>query len=227
MATVRAVKAISKADTVLRDGIWKDADEKLWKHKEAGGFVTVPKTMPYIARLMDETAKNTPLSPTYQALWSFTWSNDGFVKLGKIRDIAYAAGFNGERGIRTLRGRLKKLVALGFIRMQASGGQESGMIYIPNPHQVIIDHMATDTPVFRKETYTSFLQRAIEIGCKDVKELIAKADEAEAEEEEAEPETPPVRRRPLKKTGFKAVLDKPVSSIKKPVRRPKRRPASE
>jgi hypothetical protein len=168
----RKSKSISSSETLLRDSLWKDADERLWKHKQAGGFFTLPKTMPYIARLMDEAEKNTPISSTYIALWSFTWNNDGFVKLGKILDIVYAAGFRGERGIRTLKDRLKRLERLGFIEMRKTGGEQLGYVYIPNPHKVIIDAMRSDEPLFRQESYSTFIARALEIGSKDVKALL-------------------------------------------------------
>jgi hypothetical protein len=170
--TKRKSKSIADSETMLRDSLWKDAEDRLWKHKEAAGFFTVPKTMPYIARLMDEAEKNTPVSATYIALWSFTWSNDGFVKLGKILDIVYAAGFNGERGIRTLKDRLNRLEKLGFIETRKTGGEQLGYVYIPNPHKVIIDAMRSDKPPFRHETYSSFLARALDIGSKDVKAFL-------------------------------------------------------
>jgi hypothetical protein len=209
--TKRKSQSIANSEVILRDSLWKDAAERLWKHKQAGGFFTVPKTMPYIARLMDETAKNTPISSTYIALWSFTWSNDGFLKLGKILDIVYAAGFNGERGIRTLKDRLKRLEKLGFIEMRKTGGEQLGFVYIPNPHKVIIDAMRTDKPPFRQETYSSFIARALEIGSKDVKAFLE--DEGDNTEEDddtvarkADPvpprkpaATPKRRRRPLRR----------------------------
>lgn len=169
MIIVRKKKSIPNTEITLRDSLWGDASSRLWDHKKSGGFFTVPKTMPYISRLMDETSKNTPLSSTYSALWSFTWSNDGFVKFGKILDIVYAAGFNGERGIRTLKDRLKKLEKLGFIEIIKTGGDQLGFVYIPNPHKVIIDAMNSDNPPFRTETYSSFISRALDVGAKDVK----------------------------------------------------------
>lgn len=211
--TKRKSKSIADSETMLRNSLWKDADERLWKHKQAGGFFTVPKTMPYIARLMDETAKNTPVSSTYIALWSFTWSNDGFVKLGKILDIVYAAGFNGERGIRTLKDRLKRLEKLGFIEMRKTGGDQLGYVYIPNPHKVIIDAMRSDKPPFRPETYSSFLARALEIGSKDVKALLEDEGDDADEDEDAiasKPESAPPKK---------------LTTTKRP-RRPLRRPAS-
>jgi hypothetical protein len=166
--------------------------------------------MPYIARLMDETAKNTPISSSI-ALWSFTWSNDGFVKLGKILDIVYAAGFNGERGIRTLKDRLKRLEKLGFIEMRKTGGEQLGFVYIPNPHKVIIDAMRSDKPPFRQETYSSFIARALEIGSNDVKAFLDEGEHTEEDDDTVARKADPVppkkpaaapkrRRRPLRRT---------------------------
>jgi hypothetical protein len=216
MVIKRKSRSIADSEALLRDSLWKDADDRLWKHKEAGGFFTVPKTMPYIARLMDETAKNTPISSTYMALWSFTWSNDGFVKLGKILDIVYAAGFNGERGIRTLRDRLTRLEKLGFIELRKTGGDQLGYVYIPNPHKIIIDAMRSETPPFRQETYSSFIARALEIGAKDVKAFLEdKGDDGdEADDDAVAGEPEPAS--PKKKT---------TTATKRP-RRPARRPTA-
>lgn len=61
-------KAIVDNENALRDTLWSDAPDRLWAHKTSGGFVTTPKTMPYVCRILDEMSKDHPLASTYEAL---------------------------------------------------------------------------------------------------------------------------------------------------------------
>jgi hypothetical protein len=184
-AKSRHQKAIQENENELRDSLWTKADELCWKHKEYGGFVTIPKTMPYICRILDEMSKNFPLSSTYQALWSFTWSNNAFIKLNKISDIAYAASFTGQRGQRTLHDRMKRLERIGFIETKPSGGEKFGFVFIPNPHALIMElrnaKQTANAPkplreraaLLQEASLNAFLARAIEIKCKDVISMLS------------------------------------------------------
>ena len=71
--------------------------------------------MPHIVLMLNQMSeKGKPLGDIYQILWTYTWNNNEFVRLGNIEDLAFVAGFKGERGVRTLRDRLR---ALGEIRI--------------------------------------------------------------------------------------------------------------
>lgn len=174
---------IAENELALRDSLWSDAEAKSWRRKEHGGFITLPKTLPFLARAMNEMSKNFPVSDAYLALWAFTWDNS-FVRLKSLEDIAFAAGFTGQRGVRTLQDRLKRLAALGFIELKASGANKMAFAYLPNPHEVLFRlHDARTSSVADPElkalaaplqdaTWNAFLARAQEIGCKDVKQLL-------------------------------------------------------
>jgi len=177
--------AIVDSENELRDTLWPNAHARLWAHKTGGGFVTTPKTMPYICRILDEMSKDYPLGTTYQALWSYTWGNNAFLRFNKPDDVAFAAGFSGQRGRRTLLERMKRLQMLGFIEVQPSGNEPFGFIFLPNPHQVLIDHQRAigealppmapkglSTHVVQA-SYNAFIARALDIGCKDVKAILA------------------------------------------------------
>ena len=171
---------IAENELALRDSLWPDAEARSWRRKEHGGFITVPKTFPFLARAMDEMSKNFPVSDAYLALWAFTWDNS-FVRLKNLEDIAFAAGFTGQRGVRTLQDRLKRLDALGFIELKASGSNRMAFAYLPNPHEVLFSLRDAQTlPTAEAErkhlaaslqdaTWNAFLARAQEIGCKDVR----------------------------------------------------------
>jgi hypothetical protein len=86
------------------------------------GFTTLPRTMPIILSIMDDLANGHPVSTTYLELWCRVF-DEGFVTLSKPREMAFHAGFTGQRGERTWRARIKILADLGFIdvRPGASG----------------------------------------------------------------------------------------------------------
>lgn len=186
MATVRASRAIANSELSLRNSLWPDAPERLWDRTANGGFMTLPKTFPLVARIMDDLSKGFPLSTTYLALWSATWDN-AFVRLNRPSDLAFAAGFSGERAERTWTDRMKRLEALGFIETKPSGAAKMGFAFIPNPHEVIfLLHRAKSDPSAPVElrklaaglaegTFNAFVERALEIGCNDVKAMLAAA----------------------------------------------------
>ncbi len=202
-------KAIADSENKLRDTLWPDAPERLWAHKASGGFVTTPKTMPYVCRILDEMSKDHPLGPTYEALWSYTWGNNAFLRFNKPDDVTYAAGFSGQRGRRTLHERMRRLELLGFIETQPNGNEPLGFIFLPNPHVVLFAHQAGKgaplpdpapkglTTHIVTASWNAFVARALDLGCKDVKQLLA-------------PPPPPPPPLPLKAVG----AAKPGSSAK-------------
>jgi hypothetical protein len=170
-ATVRERKKAGESDIDLRNSMWPDAEQRMWPRKGNQGFTTIPKTMPLILRIMDEMSKNHPLSSTYLALWCRTWDN-GFVRLHKVEDMAFAAGFSGQRGERTWRDRLKRLAELGFVELQAGANGRLAYAFLPNPHAVILQHRDARTPGLSEATYNTFLERALDMGAKDMQSLL-------------------------------------------------------
>ena len=193
MPAPTARRSIAEAEMDLRDSMWPDADERLWHRKAYGGFITIPKTLPLLGRLMDEMSKNFPVSETYKALWCWTWDNNAFVRLNKMDELAFAAGFNGQRGLRTLQDRLKRLETLGFVELKAAGNNKMAFAFLPNPHVIIFKHFdALKSPTastadkrlaqgLQEATFNAFLARAQELGCNDVKAVLdARAGRATA-----------------------------------------------
>lgn len=179
MATTTRGRAIRERDIQLRDSLYPGAAERLWDRQRFHGFATIPKTMPYICRILDEMSKGAPLASTYLALWCATWDN-AFVKLTRLPDLAFSAGFSGQRGSRTFQDRLKRLADLGFAEIQPSGSHVFGLVFLPNPHIVIMRHheaklRGTDAAAklkasgMQEATFNAFLERAQEIDATDVK----------------------------------------------------------
>jgi len=185
MPTLR-VRSTRNKDIELRDSLWPDAAERLWDRQKFSGYTTIPKTMPLVMRALDElSAKGQPLGEAYLALWCSTWDN-GFVRLGRAPDLAYAAGFTGQRGLRTFQERLRRLEDLGFVEIRPSGGQAFGLAFIPNPHVVLLRLWAlkqaggADAKVrlrlegLQEGTFNAILERASDVGCNDVASELAR-----------------------------------------------------
>jgi hypothetical protein len=183
MAIVRARRAIAGTELALRNTLWPDAATRAWDRTIYGGFTTLPKTLPMICRIMDDLSKGFPLSSTYIALWCATWDN-AFVRLGRSADLAFASGFSGERAERTWTDRMRRLEGAGFVEIKPSGASKMGFAFIPNPHGVIFQLRAAKTdpsaPPERKAlaggltegAFNAFIERALELGCNDVKAIL-------------------------------------------------------
>jgi hypothetical protein len=103
------------------------------------GYTTVPRTMPLLMRALDELSKGKSLGATYFALWCATWDN-GFVRLGRSPDLAYASGFIGSRGARGWQERVKLLEAFGFVEIRPTGDQKLGFAFLPIPMSCFCDY---------------------------------------------------------------------------------------
>lgn len=205
MATIKG-KAIRTRDVELRDTFWPDADERIWDRNRYDGYATVPKTLPILMRAMDELSKGKPLGSTYFALWCATWDN-GFVRLGRSPDLAYASGFTGPRGVRGWQERMKILESYGFVEIRETADQKFGLAFLPNPNIVLLQLWARKkkndkgplTPAglagLQDATMSAFIERAIDVGANDVVKEHARLNkflrgETEEEETAAKPKRP-------------------------------------
>jgi hypothetical protein len=159
-------------DIALRDSLFPGAANRLWQHQAHGGFVSIPKTLPFIARILDEITKGAPVGKVYSVLWTFVWSNDAFVKMGRARDIAYACGFTGARGVRTLNDRLAVLRDLGMIEAAPGADGDISFVYIPSPHYSLLKLWVDKKHKIQDRSFNAFRERATNMGARDVKEML-------------------------------------------------------
>src|SRR4051794_4680102 len=95
-------KKIAQRQPELRQRLWPNiTDSYIWRRQHHHGFTTIPRTIPLILSIMDDLA-GTPVSMAYLELWGRAF-DEGFVTLSKPREIAFHAGFDGQRGERTWR----------------------------------------------------------------------------------------------------------------------------
>lgn len=155
--------AMAKRQLELRQSLWPEVtDDWLWSRHTHDGFTSLPKGMPLILTIMDDLSKGQPVSSTYLELWCRTF-DESFVTLSKPRDMAFHAGFDGQRAERTWRARLDILSKLHFIELKegASGPASYALIY--DPYKIIKWHVDNKTPGVRHDKYNALLERAAEI----------------------------------------------------------------
>jgi hypothetical protein len=159
--------SIGQKQLALRNKLWPSIkDEKLWLRKTKTGFTTVPRTMPLIMEIMDAMSKGKPVSTTYLDLWCRAY-DECFVTLNKHREMAFHAGYSGERAEQTWSNRISILSKLGFIDVKSGPSGPLSYALIFNPYQVIQQHHDKRTTGMREDLYNTLLQRSIEIGADD------------------------------------------------------------
>ena len=123
--------------------------------------------MPLMMSIMDDLAEGQPVSMTYLELWCRAF-DECFVTLSKPREMAFHAGFTGQRAERTWRARMKILSDLGFIDIKEgpSGPMSYALIY--NPYLVIRRLHAAKTFGVREDKYNALMERAGEISANDL-----------------------------------------------------------
>lgn len=174
MATKKELSAIAKKQLAVREQLWPGLGYCLWDRNAHKGFTTIPKTMPLIMKIMDEMTKGAPVSSTYLTLWCSTWDNS-YVAIGKSQELAHSSGFGGQRGVHTWTARMKKLQELEFIDIKAGKSGPMSHAIIWNPHLAIRHHYQQKTPGLLEASYTALLERALEVGAKDMTEPFAPA----------------------------------------------------
>jgi hypothetical protein len=157
-------RKITKRQFDLRKRLWPEvADEWLWSRHTHDGFTSMPRCMPLIMSIMDDLAKGQPVSSTYLDLWCRAY-DESFVTLSKPREMAFHAGFDGQRAERTWRGRLMILAELNFISLREGPSGPASYALVFNPYKVVLWHYEKKTPGLLAAKYHALLERASEIG---------------------------------------------------------------
>lgn len=158
---------MSKRTLELRSQLWPDLDESLlWKRTVAKGFTTIPRTFPHMLDIMDDLAgKGTPVSKVYLSLWCRVF-DEGMLELKSYDDMAFEAGFSGQRAITTWKQRMSLLVKLGFILVEKGTRGEFDYVLILNPYPVI--KQLYENNQIQKQKYITLFARTQEVGAIDL-----------------------------------------------------------
>lgn len=170
MTTQKQLSKIQRKREKMLANLWPNHKElDLWHKKNTSGWLTVPRTMPLIMRILDSLApKGKPVSQTYVDLWCRTYE-DSFVIVNKPREMAFHSGFSGERAESTWGSRVKILAELEFLEYK-SGISPIHYILLMNPHRQIEKLHAEGK--LSEQLFNTFQERMIDIGAYDDPEVI-------------------------------------------------------
>lgn len=164
----RRFKKVMEKTTALREKFWPDLSaDDLWNRKEYDGFTSIPRTMPLIMNIIDDLTKAKPASSTYFALWCKAF-DEMYVSLQNAEELAFHAGFTGQRAVRTWQERMKDLADLGFIKVAAGPRGSMSHAAIPNPHFVIRRLHLAKQPGLTEAAYNTLLERGSEVSALDL-----------------------------------------------------------
>lgn len=162
-------KRIAKKITELRTRLWPDLnEEELWSRNLYDEFTTVPRTMPIILNIIDQLSEGSKrTSITYLALWCQAF-DEMYISLQNAPELAFHAGFTGQRAVRTWRERIKVLEEFGFICTAPGTAGPYSHAIIVNPHFVVRRLFAAGTPGLTAASFNALVERAIDISAEDM-----------------------------------------------------------
>jgi len=159
---------VNERQLELRKRLWPDlSNDDLWLRKRSKGFTTIPRTMPLILTIMDALSPGKPLSSVYLDIWCRAF-DECLVVLNKRSEMAFSAGFFGQRAEQTWAGRVKLLADFGFIRIQSGPSGPLSYAVIIDPYKTISRHRIARTEGLTDALHNALCERAAEIGALDL-----------------------------------------------------------
>jgi hypothetical protein len=134
------IKPKTRAATLKREEmrltLWPE--EEAWSGTKTTGWFASPRTLPLLLGLMAQKEISGSKDPTRVYLELLSRHFDGgFIEMAHERDHAYAAGYWGERGLRTWEERMHVLVKAGFIKVKPNGSRPFGFLLLVPPAAVV------------------------------------------------------------------------------------------
>lgn len=212
---------VARQKLALRDSLWPSLDQdKLWDRSKVDGWLSVPRALPLLMKIMDDLSKGKPVSSVYFDLWCRTY-DDSFVIANKNREMAFFSGYTGERAERTWISRMRILEKLGFIDIKEGPNGPISYVLVYNPYRVVQKHV--DDGKVNAASFNALKQRMIEIGAHDLDPVEPKK---EASQNPSSGSFQELLNKPVgsnsRKTQPQQVLGKPV--VGKSASKQKRRP---
>jgi hypothetical protein len=157
-------RKIREQQLKVRAALWPTLDvNRLWSRTTHKGFTTLPRTFPMLMLCIDDMSKGQPLGRVYLDLWCRMF-DESFVSLSRTDEMAYSAGFTGQRAVTMWRERLRRLANLDFIATASGASGDLSYALIFNPYLVLKQHHSKKTPGLTARAYDSLKHRAVEVG---------------------------------------------------------------
>lgn len=201
----RGQAEILKRQVAARTRLWPELKEEMLWARGNEGWVALPRLMPLMMSIMDDlSGKGFPVSRTYLEMWA-RLRDEQFLTLNRPEEMAFHAGFEGQRALRTWKDRVQRLANLGFIDVKPGPVGDLSYAVFYNPYHVIKRaYLAGDV---QERKWQALVIRATEITAFDIDD-IDDAGNLIAQKDEDEPPKPKRRRRRTsqKKADAKSVL---------------------
>lgn len=187
-------RSIQARQLDARRKLWPDLSNDMVWSMDNDGWVALPRLMPLMMSIMDDLAgKGVPVSRTYLELWSRVRIEESFIALNRPEEMAFHAGFEGQRALRTWKDRMRSLADLGFIGVMPGPLGELSYAVIYNPYHVI--KRAYVNKKVHENKWQALTIRANEVSAFDLDDLDEEGniitDDDEDEIEEAPPPVAP------------------------------------
>jgi hypothetical protein len=179
-------RSILQRQLDARRKLWpKLIDEMLWS-MDNEGWVALPRLMPLMLSIMDDlSGKGFPVSRTYLELWSRMRIEESFLALNRPEEMAFHAGFEGQRALRTWKDRMQRLAKLGFIAVKPGPLGDLSYAVIHNPYHVI--KRAYLAGQVQENKWQALVIRANEVSAFDTDDVDEKGVLIVVEDETAKP----------------------------------------
>lgn len=153
-----------------RKQLWPDVAPRMLWSMDNDGWVAVPRLMPLMISIMDDlSGKGFPVGRTYLEMWSRVRIEEGFLTLNRPEEMAFHAGFEGQRALRTWRDRVQRLADLGFIGPRPGPLGEHSYVVFYNPYHVI--KRAFQRGGVQERKWQALIIRANEISAFDLDDI--------------------------------------------------------
>lgn len=193
---------ILKKQLEIRAKLWPELNPKMLWSMDNDGWVAVPRLMPLMMSIMDDlSGKGFPVSRTYLEMWA-RLRDEQFLTLNRPEEMAFHAGFEGQRALRTWKDRVQRLADLGFIGLKEGPLGDLSYAVFFNPYHVV--KRAYLDGKIQERKWQALVVRANEVRSFDLDELDDKGELILDEEEEAKPvDKPKAKRRPRPRRAAK------------------------
>ena len=183
----RAHRTILKRQIEARTKLWPSLDEAMLWNMDNEGWVALPRLMPLMMSIMDDmSGKGHPVSRTYLEMWA-RLREEQFLTLNRPEEMAFHAGFEGQRALRTWRDRVQRLANLGFIGLQVGPLGDLSFAVFYNPYYVV--KRAYHAGKVQERKWQALMIRANEINVFDLDD-IDDSGQLIVEKDEDEPSKP-------------------------------------
>jgi hypothetical protein len=168
MAKVRQ-RDILRRQIDARSKLWPGLEKQMLWSMDNEGWVAVPRLMPLMMSIMDDlSGKGFPVSRTYFEMWA-RLRDEQFLTLNRPQEMAFHAGFEGQRALRTWKDRVQRLADLKFIGLLSGPLGDLSYAVFFNPYHIVKRAYLSGDVQDRK--WQALIMRATEIGAFDIDDI--------------------------------------------------------